>query len=236
MLERDQIGAIAALSLRWGTSFAAAPAATATPSADEVLHWLSALSALDLLLAFGASANSDTAMPTQVLAGGKEGTVNLWLRLANGITASALFAGADSWSTPLPRLEICGTQGRSIVCEAGRRMWLYLPREAARVLEPPGLTTHVTAANVAGMAEDLKAFLTVCAGEPARATDITSNEQMLLGVARCLQLGEAVSAACAEERSIEIEPLRLDTGRAAEAPQAKTEEPPAIAMTLPLQL
>lgn len=239
LLERDQIGAVSMLALRWSTPFTPVPHTGAAPSADELLQWLSVLSALDLLLAFGASANSDTAVPVQVMAGGKEGNLNLWLRGANGVTATALFAGADSWSTPLPRLEICGTQGRSIVCEAGRRMWLYLPREAARVLEPPGLTTHVTAANIVGMAEDLKAFLASCAEEPAATGDASPNARMLLSVARSLQLCEAVAVSLREERSVEIEPLRLDTpfNNVPDGDGASpASESPAIPMTLPLQL
>jgi hypothetical protein len=94
--------------------------------------------------------------------------------LCGGVTATALFSGSESWSAPLPRLEVCGTQGRGLVCEAGRRLWLHQPRETAHLLEPPGMIAHVTAANVLGVAEDLKAFWLPALGrmkrlQPARA-------------------------------------------------------------------
>jgi hypothetical protein len=66
-------------------------------------------------------------------------------------------------------LEVCGTQGRFLVCEAGRRLWLHQPREAARFWEPPGLSHHVSGANINGLAEDLKEFLSWCAAKESES-------------------------------------------------------------------
>jgi hypothetical protein len=133
------------------------------------------------------------------------------MRFGHGTTATALFAAAESWSTPLPRLEICGTQGRSLVCEAGRRLWLYEPREAARLLEPPGLAAHVSASNIAGLAEDLKAFLAACVEEPSTAgaaSPRVNSTDSLIGAARPLQVIEAANESLASGNVVEFEPMR----------------------------
>jgi predicted dehydrogenase len=128
------------------------------------------------------------------------GATSVWLRLADGVTATALFSGAESWSAPLPRLEVCGTQGRWLVCEAGRRLWLHQPRETAHLSEPPGMIGHVTAANVLGVAEDLKAFLATCTDEieasanRREADRRDARERALFDAVAPLTLLEAINA------------------------------------------
>lgn len=163
LIERDQIGAPTGLTLRW-------PNAWELTLEHEPERFASTLAALDLVCNFaevpGASTRSHSfALPSGACASECNGATQILLRFANGTSATALFAGAETWSTALPRLEICGTQGRSILCEAGRRLWLHHPREAARFWEPPGISHHVSSANVAGVAEDLKAFLAFCVDE-----------------------------------------------------------------------
>lgn len=165
------------------------------------------------------------AMPAStatVMAAQCSGALSLWLSFAHGPTATALFSGAEAWSATLPRLEVCGTQGRSLVCESGRRLWLHQPREAAHLLEPPGLAAHVSAANVIGLTEDLKAFLTACAEDQSSVTgasisaagndaspDATSmNFHSLSGAARALQLVEAVNASLAVGGPVAVPSLR----------------------------
>ena len=162
LLERDEIGAVSALTLRWGTAFYAPPQ-RAGGGVDDAAHLSSSYAALDLLLGFAAVAADSSAVPLKVLAGATNGATSLYFRCAHGPGATALFAGAESWNAPLPRVEICGTEGRAIVCEAGRRLWLHKPHEPTRFMEPPGLTTHLSTANTTGVAEDLKAFLGACA-------------------------------------------------------------------------
>ena len=279
IIERDEIGIVSALVLRWGAPLHVMPqvmsneerahASGSTGGSaggstgghaggrDGTSHLSSSFAAIDMLLAFGSSSAEGAAVPTQVLASEMNGAANLWARLANGVSATALFSGADSWNAPLPRLEICGTQGRSIVCEAGRRLWLHQPREAACLLEPPGLGAHISMANQVGIAEDLKAFLATCAESETTArvvnsSDDTQKSDALLGVVRVLQLIEAAGESLAAGRCIEIEPIRQEArtamSRGAPVPQEapgsteseKTEsansQPVVPTATLPLQL
>ncbi len=172
LLERDGIGAVSAIQARF-------------PFALDAARFDAAYAAFDLLLSFvegGAGA------PREVWAiRHGDGAAQVLMQLAGGATVSALFGAADAWNAPLPRLEICGTQGRALVCESGRRLWHYVPREGARLWEPPGLAAHVSAANLGGYAEDLKAFLEVCVNNPAPF----NAERALDGAARALGALEA---------------------------------------------
>jgi len=173
LVERDQIGAASALSLRWGTPFAASIEHAA---GEDEARVASSYAALDLLLAFASGQSSTrstapTPLSGTVAAFQNAAATTLTLQFDNGTVATALFAGAESWSAPLPRLEVCGTQGRFLVCEAGRRLWLHQPREAARFWEPPGLSHHVSGANINGLAEDLKEFLTWCAAKESESAE-----------------------------------------------------------------
>ncbi|HVF10885.1 MAG TPA: hypothetical protein VNA16_08790 [Abditibacteriaceae bacterium] len=256
LMESSEIGDVSALALRWSTPLhvAATPGAS-TARHDQASNLASSYAALDLLLAFAAAEESGSAVPARVMASEYHGATSLWLQCANGITATALFAGADNWNAPLPRLEICGTEGRSIICEAGRRTWLHQPREPARLLEPPGLGVHLSTANVAGVAEDLKEFLAMCV-EPeavppdASTTSGTRGAEALLGAARALQVLEAAGASLAANCCIEIEPLRPSintsstaaSGAGSTAPQRQAGEisngsatPQETTLTLQLQ-
>lgn len=148
LISRGEIGDVTALSLRVPTSFHDAS------KADD--DFFEAVQAVDLLMAC-----ADTA-PVEVLASGVKGSTTLWLRFASGAVATALFAAADSWNAPWPRLEISGTQGRSLVCEGGRKLWFYQPREATRLIEPPGVAMHLSAPNLGGVGEELKTFIALC--------------------------------------------------------------------------
>jgi predicted dehydrogenase len=172
------------------------------------------------------------------------GATNVWMRFAGGVTATALFSGAESWSAPLPRLEVCGTQGRWLVCEAGRRLWLHQPRETAHLLEPPGMIAHVTAANVLGVAEDLKAFLAACAGEnetsstrhePSRSV---VREHSILDAVGPLALLDAINTALATGESVHVPALDLDmlTVNGKVAPAEVPQPAASIPSTLPLPL
>ncbi|PQV63656.1 putative dehydrogenase [Abditibacterium utsteinense] len=152
LLERDGIGEVTAIQARF-------------PFALDAARFGAAYAAFDLLLSFVPAGHG---APREVFAiRHPDGAASLVLKLAGGASISALFGAADIWNAPLPRLEICGTQGRFLVCESGRRLWHHVPREGARLWEPPGLAAHVSASNVSGYAEDLKAFLEVCVNNPA---------------------------------------------------------------------
>lgn len=242
LLERDEIGAVAALTLRWGTTFYT-PKRAGGMAADDASQLSSSYAAVDLLLSLGSFSGGSSAVPLKVLASATNGATVLYFRCANGTSATALFAGAESWNAPLPRLEICGTEGRSIICEAGRRLWLHKPHEATRFMEPPGLTTHISTANTTGVAEDLKAFLGACV-EGLEGNDMKGDgagedpsSAMLTGATRALQLLEAAGASLTTDRLIEIESLHT-VEQKPEGPNnsvAKSSTEPA-SFTLPLQL
>ncbi|MDQ3813839.1 MAG: hypothetical protein M3347_07790 [Armatimonadota bacterium] len=242
-LERDHVGAVSALSLRWGTPLHVLEGEKAKRSAgarDDAYYLASSYAALDLLLGLSVPSGAGAA-PLQVLAGTCHGATSLWVRLASGCTATALFSAAESWSSTLPRLEICGTEGRSLICEAGRRLWLHEPREAARLLEPPGLAAHVSMANILGVAEDLKAFITACAESSSGTDDGVGNADALLGPARALQLIEAASASLASDALVEIAPIRWErpvptTDSTPTAKEATKKDTGAPIATLPLHL
>ncbi len=256
LLERGEIGPVAALHLRWGLPLHPSNGSGVSSERENGLSLAASSAALDCLLAFAApailaSSTSDvragasddmemraSARPLQVLASEHQGATTLWLRCADGVNATALFAAAESWSAPLPRLEICGTEGRSIICEAGRRLWLHRPREAARLLEPPGLATHVSAASVAGVAEDLKAFLAACAHP---GTDV-SRPQAWTAAQRALLLLEAAGRSLQTGAIVEVPEGGGDSPTPAPVPEtssrtgALSHKQQAPSVTLPLQL
>lgn len=198
---------------------------------DESWSLASSYAAADLLLAFAMPLreagrepirdaardeakdmrHNGSAAPVAVLASERAGVATIWLHFADGASAVALFAPAENWSSPLPRLEICGTEGRGIVCEGGRRLWVHEPREAARLLEPPGLAVQVSAANVAGMAEDLKEFLGACVVDEKIAERTSTarsgpERSPLEPAVRALRVIEAASQSLGGGRVIHIEP------------------------------
>jgi predicted dehydrogenase len=218
LLERDGIGPVTALQARF-------------PFALDAARFGAAYAAFDLLLSFLSGA---AGMPRQVTAARHpDGAASVLLQLAGGATISALFGAADTWNSPLPRVEICGTEGRFLVCEAGRRLWHHVPREGARLWEPPGLAPHVSASNLAGYGEDLKAFLAVCINNPAPF----NAERALDDAARALGALEATFRALetGQTQAIEARGAPSTPNRAAEKP-ISSEEAPAPPRNLTLEL
>ena len=206
-----------------GRDAAAKDAATTVPTESAAVS----NSGMSGIVSDGTPPVSAVSASTSVMAAQCGGALSLWISFAHGPTATALFSGAEAWSVPLPRLEVCGTQGRSLVCESGRRLWLHQPREAAHLLEPPGLAAHVSAANVIGLSEDLKAFLTACAEDQSGAAGASisaavngasrdaasrdgasANFHSLSGAARALQLVEAVNESLAVGGPVAVPSLR----------------------------
>lgn len=166
-----------------------------------------------------------------------EKATNLMVRfeggVTGGVTATALFCAADTWSAPLPRLEICGTEGRFLVCEAGRRLWLHQPREAARFWEPPGLSQHVSTANVNGLAEDLKEFLAWCAAPSARQSEILwHNGAALRQAFGALPLFEAAARSRQNGQIVAWNTAFSSTRSTAESAGTSAENAPGIQPTL----
>lgn len=189
IINRGEIGDVTALSLRWNSSL----------GAKSEMFSASNFAAIDLLLACAQSA------PVEVMAREAKGVTTMWIALAGGATATLIFAGADIWNAPLPRLEVVGTQGRSLVCEAGRRLASYAPREAARWIEPPGIASHVSVANVSGVADDLRAFIAATAEAKTPHVVETDGRQ----ASRVLQVLEAAAQSLEDGIPVTIEPLRV---------------------------
>lgn len=170
LVERGAIGNLCAFQGRWPLPF------------DEA-HMYGNCAAIDLMLAFYGGLHG-----ARVVAGRHpDGVTNVWVHLSSGVTATHLFSPADSWNSPWPRFEVVGSEGRSLICEGGRKVTHYVPREGARYWEPPGLATHVSSANVAGVGEDIKAFL-------ARLSQSNpwDNDLVLRDAAHTLALWEAI--------------------------------------------
>lgn len=228
LINRGEIGDVTSLSLRWNDSF----------GGKAEMFSASNFAAVDLLLACAQSA------PIELMAREAKGTTSVWIALAGGATATAVFASSDPWNAPLPRLEIVGTQGRSLVCETGRRLGLFQPRDAARWIEPPGVSTHVSAANLSGVADDLRAFLAATVDAKAPHVAETDGRE----AARVLQVLEAIGLSLDNNELIAIEPLRVPSGHqrlfasmdaleesaAVGNSKAKLEYP--VPLTLPLNL
>ena len=209
LIERDGIGAVTAVQARF-------------PLALDGARFGAAYAAFEMLLSLLIPAQ----MPLDVSAlRHSDGAASVLIRFAGGASLSALFSAADAWNSPLPRIEVCGTQGRSLVCESGRRLLHYVPREGARVWEPPGLAAHVSAPSMAGYAEDLKAFLSVCTDNPApfgaeRALDDAARSLSVLeATLEALETGATVAI---EARGVTHEIAALEAVKSGETPRNLT--------------
>ena len=214
LIKRGEIGDVTALSYRGSTPFAATSGAQREES----------LAALDLLLACAG------ASPKEVLASATKGATSLWLRFDGEATATAIFAPCDAWNTSFPRLEIIGTQGRFLVCEGGRRVGFFQPREASRWIEPPGLASHLSAANISGVAEDIKLFLTV--------EDSSPQSQNGSEAARAMQVWEAACQSLQSGVPVAVAPLMMFASNAKNTDDNGEKTPPHFVapLTLPFQL
>lgn len=203
LIERDGIGAVTAIQAR-------------LPFALDTARFGAAYAAFEMLL----SLLVPTPLPLDVTAlRHSDGAANVLIRFAGGASIGVLFSAADAWNAPLPRVEVCGTQGRTLVCESGRRLLHYVPREGARHWEPPGLAAHVSAPSVAGYAEDLKAFLSVCTDNPAPF----GAERALDDAARALGVLEATLQSLASGVAVPIEARGL-AFEMADAPDVATSD------------
>ena len=244
LLERGAIGPVSALALRWGAGLfrqrehPSGNGSIRPLTPDQERMQASSFAAVDLLLAFAAPFGKEekvgwdvSAAPVAVCGSERNGAATLWMHFADGSAATALFAPAENWSSPLPRLEIVGTEGRSIVCEGGRRLWLHEPREAARLLEPPGLVAQISAANLVGVAEDVKAFIAWSVTK-SRVAEQIERRPALEGSIRVLRVLEAAGESLRTGRIAEIEPSGPRPELEDASPVAESSAPAVIA-TLP---
>jgi predicted dehydrogenase len=210
IIESGRIGAISSFALRW-------PRALQLNAHDA--DFAASYTAFDLMLWAASLPPRDAAPVTphaaRVALDENNGAASLWIRFAHGfegraLTATALFATSDDWNSAAPRLEITGTQGRAVVCEGGRSAALLEPREAARILEVPGLAPHISHSNSLGIAEDLKMWLAHIAGSGGAALREVPAERSLANAATTLRLMEAGREALQSGALVETN-LRRDT-------------------------
>jgi predicted dehydrogenase len=244
LIESGRIGAVSALALRWPRALhldAANAGFAADYAAFDLLLWAASLPP--------RSARSVVPHAARVALDENGGASSLWIRFAHGfegraLSATALFSAADEWNASWPRLEISGTQGRSIVCEAGRRVTLLEPREAAHTLEVPGIAPHLSHSNTLGIAEDLKAWLSHVARGDVRASGeedtLEATGHGFAGAAATLRLLATAREALHEGAMIEVNLRRHDTLQTLPTRVAANDSPPPGAafqptLSLPLE-
>jgi hypothetical protein len=83
----------------------------------------------------------------------------------------------------------------------------YAPREAARWIEPPGIASHISVANVNGVADDLRAFVAATAEAKTPHGVETDGRQ----ASRVLQVLEAAAQSLSSGAPAIIEPLHVPT-------------------------
>ncbi len=219
-----EIGPLRALTLRW-------PHAVPLGNSPDVA---SVYAALELVLAFTApdlarGANDYLArVVRRVAASTCDGVSNVYLENWDGSSATMLLSNADDWNSDLPRLEICGSQGRSLLCRGGREVQLFEPREATRVLAPPGVTARLSSAQTLGWAEELNAFFALWARHENHAP--RGDGSTLGRAALVLELWHTLAHVLKTQTPFEfVAPGELATD---ESP-AKVARTEAVALTLP---
>lgn len=195
LMAHGKMGDVQTVGLAW-------PAPFALPSNGNS-HWWEMTQAFHLALKMAAvKENSQMTRILQIMASKNGDSVSIWARCANGVTLNLRFGAA----TPiLPRLEICLSEGRSLVCESGRNLTQYMPRSEIITHDSSGWTSGDSGTLAGAYAEDLKRFLANC-GELESPTSHTHSENEYLmwrSAAYALQAMEGT------ERSLNTKSLEM---------------------------
>lgn len=207
LIERDFIGAISSLDFRGATSFplrvlAGETAARHGAASGETHAFAAVYESLALLLSLGGGNIAEAR-----LAASRRGEAfSLWLQFAAGTLLSARFCAADAWNASLPRLEICGSDGRFLVCEGGRRLWQHEPQSAARLVEPPLSSPRLFGA---GVAEDARAFFAHLAQSHGASSHFVSAQPAFSQAASTRTAAESAQMARRHDLASAIRALRL---------------------------
>ncbi len=197
-----EIGPLRALALRWPHSM---------PSENS--HDVAAIyAALELVLTFlapdlgrdvahGAHDNLASVV-RRIAASTCDGVSNVWIENRDGSSATILLNSADDWNADLPRLEICGSQGRSLLCRGGREVQIFEPREATRTISPPGATARLFNAQILGLSEELNAFFALWARNETQAP--RHDGSTLNRASAVLELWHALSCALRNQAPFEF--------------------------------
>jgi predicted dehydrogenase len=197
LMAHGNLGNVETVSLIW-------PAPFALPSTKNS-HWWETAQAFHLALKMAAVREaSQMTRILQVMAGKNGDNVSVWAKCANDVTLHLRFGVA----TPeLPRLEICLSEGRSLVCEAGRKLTQFAPRSEAITHDSSGWTPGDSGTLYGAYAEDLKRFLANC-GElepPTMHTHLDEEYHQWRAAAYALQAMEGTGRSL-NTRSLEMLP------------------------------
>ena len=220
---RGEIGPLRALSLRWPH---------ATPP-ENLSDSAAIYAALELVLAFIApdlGRAPDDALSHivhRVAASTCDGVSQVFIENWDGSSATILASSSDDWNSDLPRLEICGSQGRSLLCRGGREVSLFEPREAARTLSPPGVSARFSSAQLLGWGEELNAFFALWARHEPHAP--RRDGSTLARASLVLELWHTLAQALKTRAPIELAAPQFT----ADAPASKATSGEPIALTLP---
>ena len=233
-LDRDEIGRLSALGLRWSAplfrpisvtretrkdaqstlssnlvSAAAMPKTEAAviPSINAPApHFASSFAAFDLVMGMASGRGEDgLRTPQSVAAVEQSGSSAVLMKLSGGAVATVLFGAADEWNAPLPRLELVGEDGRFLVCESGRSVRLSQPREPSREVSLPGLSIAAPPAAVAGIIEELKVFFALWSQAASRHASVEIPQFAdLRGATPVLQAMEAAAEAARSGQTVSL--------------------------------
>lgn len=225
MIAHGKIGDVETVNLVW-------PAPFSLP-ANGNSHWWEMAQAFHLALKMAAvREHSQMTRALQIMAGKNGDTVSIWARCANDVTLNLRFGAA----TPvLPRLEICLSEGRSLVCEAGRNLTQYAPRAEAITHDSSGWVPGDSGTLYGAYAEDLKRFLANC-GELETPTShqlSDKEQQMWRSAAYALQAMEGTGRSLNTKALEMLPPLHQENL----SPRAKEQVSPSrnLSATLPLE-
>lgn len=185
MIEGGEIGEIQALGGRFWSG-----------RLDDLLN--NGVHIFDIVQFFGRRA-------AEVYAKAKGNHIALTIGFEGGVVGN-LFLSDTSWNHSVhERLEIAGSDGRTLVAENGRRLWMYAPRgsesifdlsgEPARFWEPPQVVHAITGYNLAGFAGEHKHFLRCIASGTNSSVGVEAGVDSIRlkeGVERSLETGKVV--------------------------------------------
>jgi len=225
LIMHSKMGDVETVSLAWPTPFA-------LPSHGNS-HWWEMAQAFHLALKMAAvKENSQMTRILQIMASKNGDNVSIWARCANNVTLNLRFGAA----TPvLPRLEICLSEGRSLVCEAGRNLTQYAPRFETISHDSSGWTPSDSGTLSGAYAEDLKRFLANC-GElesPSSHAHSDKEHHMWRSAAYALQAIQATGQSLNTKALEMLPPLHQENI----SPRVKEQVSPArnASATLPLE-
>ena len=128
------------------------------------------------------------------------GSITISMRFKNRAIGSLFLSSTPIWNTVHERIEVVGKNGKVLVSENGRRLYLYSPDQPTQYWEPPQVLHWVTGISIAGFAEEFKSF----------ARSIIENSPTKVGVESGLcsiRLKEGVERSIEEKRSVDFKLL-----------------------------